>query len=65
MEFVNDDRVIGKWENIGWTSSTDSLSVTDLNAKSGEYNILFFLPGLYYHVDILNFFYHLKIIYTN
>ena len=45
MEFVNDDRVIGKWENIGWTSSTDSLSVTDLNAKSGEYNILFFLPN--------------------
>ena len=45
MKFVNDDRVIGKWENIGWTSSTDSLSVTDLNEKSGEYNILYFLPN--------------------
>ena len=26
-------------------SSTDSLSVTDLNEKSGEYNILYFLPN--------------------
>ncbi len=50
MEFVNDDRVIGKWENIGWTSSTDSLSVTDLNEKSGEYNILFFSRTFSYFI---------------
>ena len=44
MEFVNDDSVIGKWENIGWISGTNSFSVTDLNDRSGEYNILYFLP---------------------
>lgn len=44
MEFVNDDSVIGKWENIGWICGTNSFSVTDLNDKSGEYNILYFLP---------------------
>ena len=45
MEFVNDDRVIGKWENIGWISGINSFSVTDLNDKSGEYNIMYFLPN--------------------
>lgn len=45
MEFVNDDSVIGKWENIGWISGINSFSVTDLNDKSGEYNILYFLPN--------------------
>lgn len=44
MEFVNDETVIGKWENIGWIKSTNSLSVDDLNEKSGEFNFLFFLP---------------------
>ena len=45
MEFVNDESVIGKWENIGWISGTDSFSVKDLNDKDGEYNIMYFLPN--------------------
>ena len=44
MEFVNDDTVIGKWTNIGWTEKSDSFSVTELNDKSGDFDILYFLP---------------------
>lgn len=44
MEFINDETAIGKWNNIGWISNTESTSLEDLNKKSGEYNDLFFLP---------------------
>ena len=44
MEFVNDEKIIGKWENIGWINDTNSFSLTDLSSKSGEYNLLYFLP---------------------
>ena len=44
MDFVNDERVIGKWENIGWISGSKSFAVTNLNDRSGDYNILYFLP---------------------
>ncbi len=44
MDFVNDESVIGKWENIGWTESTDGFSVTGLHDKSGEFGVLYFLP---------------------
>ncbi|MBR1421827.1 MAG: hypothetical protein IJ571_00070 [Ruminococcus sp.] len=44
MEFINDDRVIGKWENIGWTERKNGVSVTDLNDQSGEFHTLYFLP---------------------
>ena len=43
-DFVNDERVIGKWENIGWISGSKSFAVTNLNDRSGDYNILYFLP---------------------
>ena len=45
MEFINDEAVIGKWENIGWTEDPSAVSVTDLNDMSGEYHTLYFLPN--------------------
>lgn len=44
LDFINDEAVIGKWENIGWTESTSTVSITDLNDVSGEFHILYFLP---------------------
>ncbi|MBQ9808062.1 MAG: hypothetical protein IJM55_04260 [Ruminococcus sp.] len=44
MEFVNDEAVIGKWENIGWTENTGGTELAGLNKNSGEFNDLYFLP---------------------
>ena len=44
MEFVNDEAVIGKWENIGWIENTDGTELAGLNKNSGEFNDLYFLP---------------------
>lgn len=45
MEFVNDEKVIGKWKNIGWIDDSQSFSLEKLNSKSGNYEDLFFLPN--------------------
>ncbi len=45
MEFINDEAAIGKWRNIGWLDDTKSTSLEMLNAKSGEFEDLFFLPN--------------------
>ncbi len=45
MDFINDEAVIGKWENIGWKEGTDDVSITDLNGFSGEFHDLYFLPN--------------------
>ena len=45
MEFINDEAVIGKWNNIGWLDNTYSTSLDNLNEKSGEYDTLYFLPN--------------------
>ncbi|WP_074962005.1 hypothetical protein [Ruminococcus albus] len=45
LEFINDEDVIGKWENIGWTENSATVSINDLNDVSGEFHILFFLPN--------------------
>lgn len=44
MEFINDESAIGKWKNIGWLSDTKSLSLENMNDKSGEFEDLYFLP---------------------
>ena len=45
MEFVDDEAVIGKWENIGWTACGDAFSVANLHEKSGDFSLLYFLPN--------------------
>ncbi len=45
MEFVNDEAVIGKWQNIGWLEGTISTSLERMNGKRGEFEDLFFLPN--------------------
>lgn len=44
MEFVNDDSVIGKWNNIGWIENSDVHSIDKLNTKSNDFEDLYFLP---------------------
>ena len=44
MEFVNDDSVIGKWNNIGWIEDSDDHSIDKLNTKSNDFEDLYFLP---------------------
>ena len=44
MEFINDEVVIGKWQNIGWTNDTTTFSIDNLNDKSGDFEELYFLP---------------------
>ena len=44
MEFENDEAVIGKWKNIGWSESKTIRTLEGLNEKSGEYTDLYFLP---------------------
>lgn len=43
VEFVNDEGVIGKWDNIGWIGNTCCTSLDGLNSKSGEYDTIYFL----------------------
>lgn len=43
MDFINDERVIGKWKNIGWFSGADYPCPRRLNDKSGNFNDLYFL----------------------
>lgn len=43
MDFINDERVIGKWKNIGWFSGADYPCPRGLNDKSGDFNDLYFL----------------------
>lgn len=45
VEFINDNAVIGKWRNIGWTDGANGYSLKDLNDKSGEFEDLYFLPN--------------------
>ena len=45
MQFVNDEAVIGKWNNIGWIENTNCTSLDGLNEKSGEYDTIYFLPN--------------------
>ena len=45
MQFVNDEAVIGKWNNIGWIENTYCTSLDGLNEKSGEYDTIYFLPN--------------------
>ena len=45
MEFVNDEAVIGKWNNVGWIENTHCTSLDGLNEKSGEYDTIYFLPN--------------------
>lgn len=45
MQFENDEAVIGRWKNIGWLDDPKSLSLENLNCKSGEYEDLYFLPN--------------------
>mgnify|MGYP001028355626 FL=1 len=45
MQFVNDETVIGKWNNIGWIENTYCTSLDGLNEKSGEYDTIYFLPN--------------------
>ena len=45
MQFVNDEAVIGKWNNIGWIENTYCTSLIGLNEKSGEYDTIYFLPN--------------------
>ncbi|MDE6762302.1 MAG: hypothetical protein K2J73_01315 [Oscillospiraceae bacterium] len=45
IEFINDEAVIGKWKNIGWTDGANGCSVERLNDKSGEFEDLYFLPN--------------------
>lgn len=42
MQFVNDEAVIGKWNNIGWIENTYWTSLDGLNEKSGEYDTIYF-----------------------
>ncbi|MBR4622113.1 MAG: hypothetical protein IKO44_01105 [Ruminococcus sp.] len=44
MDFIYDEAVIGKWENIGWTENANAVSITDLNSISDEFHTLYFLP---------------------
>ena len=44
MKFINDEVVIGKWKNIGWTEDKACCSIEKINAPSGDYNDLYFLP---------------------
>ena len=44
MKFINDENVIGKWKNIGWTEDLSSRSIEKINTQSGEYEDLYFLP---------------------
>lgn len=44
MEFINDEAVIGRWENIGWAENTEDASSNHLNDVSGEFKTLYFLP---------------------
>ena len=34
MQFVNDEAVIGKWNNIGWIENTYCTSLDGLNEKA-------------------------------
>lgn len=45
MEFINDEFVIGKWKNIGWTRNLNDFSINNLNEKSGNFEDLYFLPN--------------------
>ena len=45
MDFVNDEAVIGKWDNIGWIEDLKSYTIEKINAKSNEYENLYFLPN--------------------
>ena len=45
MTFVNDETVIGKWKNIGWTQNSNDFSIDSLNEKSGDFEDLYFLPN--------------------
>jgi hypothetical protein len=45
MQFVNDEAVIGKWNNIGWIENTYCTLLDGLNEKSGEYDTIYFLPN--------------------
>ena len=44
MEFVNDDSVIGKWNNIGWIENSNIYNIDKLNPKSNDFEDLYFLP---------------------
>lgn len=44
MEFVSDEKVIGKWKNIGWTEDLNSFSIEGLHDKSSDFEDLYFLP---------------------
>lgn len=44
MDFVNDEEVIGKWSNIGWTEDLNNYVIEKLNAKSNDYDDIYFLP---------------------
>lgn len=45
MKFVNDESVIGKWSNIGWTEDLNNFSIDNLNNMSGDYRDLYLLPN--------------------
>ena len=42
--FVNDEAIIGMWENVGWTEDCGSCSADGLREKSGEFGIMYCLP---------------------
>ena len=44
MKFIDDEAVIGKWKNIGWTEDMNCRSIDRINAPSGDYEDLYFLP---------------------
>ena len=45
MDFINDEIVIGKWVNIGWSKNINTFNVEGLNVSSNEFKDLYFLPN--------------------
>lgn len=45
IEFVNDEQVIGKWQNIGWLTGTTDCSLENLREKDGDFEEVYFLTN--------------------
>lgn len=45
MEFINDEKVIGKWEIVGWIDDPACNSTENLIAGGRGYNEIYFLPN--------------------